>query len=631
MAESIVKVPSPEAQGLDFLAFSFNGKHSWDDFGIYRTSDGNRYNENLAPTLNDKTAEVPGGDGMYYFGTTHKQKDFNISFAFDHLTEQKLKKMKKWLSGKEMGDLWFQEAPYKVWTAKPTGNSSIKYIPFDDFDSTGNKIRVYRGEGTVQFTAYWPYAHTPDYIQNGLTQMNGKSLTSYIHFTNKDEWTAASGLTSSTGTCTGENPGDLPAPFILKQDGFIPSGTTFTVGESEITILVDCNNLEWNGKTGLVMTETSGEKRPINFSGNSLAVIPVRDNGQQFQIEGHCEVANETVTIDEEGAVSFWEFVGEETSTSTQENFELNTSNFHNYHFGEEVKQANELNLPGGWESIVNADEVVTSIVTAEGDVETGIAIIPEINNSIIPFIFTPDKAEKAVSSFENIEENGDERISQSTEQFLAKQSRYFNAQRSAVVSAMKIKSFKIGFTVEHDDYEKIDTRLEPTIIEPDEDGYINTRFQWFIQPIDISADVELCSVFLEKIEDEANYKDIKTTLDSAIEGVAITAYITDIEYELTNVDNLVWEKTVGTLDTTTTTSKYERKVVMGDAVKTTVSEKEKYLFKQQNPKKETIKITKVEKRQNGEWSVVSDNTTNPESTTETLPSLVLKYHYWYY
>jgi hypothetical protein len=72
---------------MDFLAFSFNGKHSWDDFHIYRTSDGDRYNENLTPTLTDKTAEVPGGDGMYYFGTTHKQRDFNISFAFDSLTE----------------------------------------------------------------------------------------------------------------------------------------------------------------------------------------------------------------------------------------------------------------------------------------------------------------------------------------------------------------------------------------------------------------------------------------------------------------------------------------------------------------------------------------------------------------
>jgi hypothetical protein len=149
------------------------------------------------------------------------------------------------------------------------------------------------------------------------------------------------------------------------------------------------------------------------------------------------------------------------------------------------------------------------------------------------------------------------------------------------VVPAMKIKSFKISFTVELDDYEKIDTRFEPTTIEPDEDGYVNNNFRWVIWPIHIGDEEQLLSVFLEKIEDKANYKDIKTTLDSTIEGVIITAYITDIEYELANVDNLVWEKTVGTLDTTTTTSKYERKVVTGDAVKTSVFKKEKYLFKQ--------------------------------------------------
>jgi hypothetical protein len=75
-----------------------------------------------------------------------------------------------------MGDLWFQEAPYKVWTAKPAGSSSIKYIPFNN----ENGQRVYKGEGTVQFVAYWPYAHTPDFVQtpDGLL-LDGNYHTSY--------------------------------------------------------------------------------------------------------------------------------------------------------------------------------------------------------------------------------------------------------------------------------------------------------------------------------------------------------------------------------------------------------------------------------------------------------------------
>jgi hypothetical protein len=47
----------------DFIGFTYNGKHSIGDFGIYRTSDGSRYNDDLVPALNDKTADIPGGDG----------------------------------------------------------------------------------------------------------------------------------------------------------------------------------------------------------------------------------------------------------------------------------------------------------------------------------------------------------------------------------------------------------------------------------------------------------------------------------------------------------------------------------------------------------------------------------------
>ena len=50
MGASVVKVPKTQGD-LDFLAFSFNGLHSYDDFKIYRVSDGSRYNDNLMPTM----------------------------------------------------------------------------------------------------------------------------------------------------------------------------------------------------------------------------------------------------------------------------------------------------------------------------------------------------------------------------------------------------------------------------------------------------------------------------------------------------------------------------------------------------------------------------------------------------
>jgi hypothetical protein len=61
-----------------------------------------------------------------------------------------------------MGDLWFAEEPYKVYTVKVTGMPTIKAIPFEEI-SNGKKVKIYKGEGSVTFTAYWPYAHTPDY------------------------------------------------------------------------------------------------------------------------------------------------------------------------------------------------------------------------------------------------------------------------------------------------------------------------------------------------------------------------------------------------------------------------------------------------------------------------------------
>ena len=72
MAESIVKSPQTSGADYDYIAFSFKGLHSFEDFGIIRTSDGSRYNENLAPELQDKSADFPNGDGMMYFGTYHK-------------------------------------------------------------------------------------------------------------------------------------------------------------------------------------------------------------------------------------------------------------------------------------------------------------------------------------------------------------------------------------------------------------------------------------------------------------------------------------------------------------------------------------------------------------------------------
>ena len=108
---------------LDFIGFTYNGKHSFYDLGIYRTSNGSRYDETLTPSLTDKTADATGRDGQYYFYTTAKNRTFTVSYAFDSLTENGLRELKKTFDGRAIHDLIFDEAPYKTWSAKVTGNS----------------------------------------------------------------------------------------------------------------------------------------------------------------------------------------------------------------------------------------------------------------------------------------------------------------------------------------------------------------------------------------------------------------------------------------------------------------------------------------------------------------------------
>lgn len=274
----------------DYLGFSFNGKHSIYDLKVYRTSENGRYNDNLSPTLQDIMTETPGVDGAYYFGTRHGIRTFNINFAFEDLTESDLREWKRFCAGKEMGDLIFDEVPYKVYTAKITGTPMMKTLCFN-----GPNGRIYKGEGTLQFTAYLPYAHTPDKDTkisfkthaNGKFGKDGRKMASYSAYTylTKNQWVENSGLLAEdyyTQAGTGENPGDLPAPFVVSfpDDVEISAGEELTVGDLSIEMVSNYTGVQWDSKTGIVsalITLPGGEteRQPIPYEGKSLGAIPV--------------------------------------------------------------------------------------------------------------------------------------------------------------------------------------------------------------------------------------------------------------------------------------------------------------------------------------------------------------------
>ena len=255
------------AGNFDFIGFTYNGLHSFDNFGVYRTSDGSRYNDNLIPQLTDKTADVPGGDGQYFFKTNYKTRQFIIPIAFDALTELQYRTMRQWLDGQGIHDLIFDEAPYKVYSAKVAGTPQLKTLCFDD----ENGQRVYKGEGTIQFTCYYPFAHTPTTEKQGF---DGRSLNNYTN-ENKSQWSSASKLAEIHSI--GMNKGDLPTPFIVTKTGSTQKGETFAIGDCKITIQENCSSLQWDSKTGLVtgLVETATKSRPIKYIGKSYGTIPV--------------------------------------------------------------------------------------------------------------------------------------------------------------------------------------------------------------------------------------------------------------------------------------------------------------------------------------------------------------------
>lgn len=213
----------------DFLGFSFGGTHS-SELGITRVSDGSRYSTDLLPTIKDSTVEVPGGNGLYYFGQIYTQRTFNISVAYDNLTEEQIRNIRKLFGSNEQQKLIFDEAPYKYYWAKSTGTSNLKFICFSDQENSNTKIihthdpgsksqaqsyetgRIYKGEGTLSFICYDPFGYSVSRWLAGID-------TDYTY--DIDAWKKASGLLESESLEV-MNENDKNATFI----NFNGDGTT---------------------------------------------------------------------------------------------------------------------------------------------------------------------------------------------------------------------------------------------------------------------------------------------------------------------------------------------------------------------------------------------------------------------
>jgi len=203
----------------DFLGFTYNGIHS-SELGIVRVNTGDRGEKTLSPNIKDSTVEIPGSDGIYFLSTQYQQNQFSINFAFDSVSEEDIRSMRLLFADKQIHDLIFDEEPYKAYSAKVASPVKISYICFDSADGTS---RIYKGEGSVLLTAFYPFARAPyqTWTEYVVSTVEGRHYD--VNGVCIEEWVDASGLAESLSgynifsgnTATLYNPGELVSPLSM--------------------------------------------------------------------------------------------------------------------------------------------------------------------------------------------------------------------------------------------------------------------------------------------------------------------------------------------------------------------------------------------------------------------------------
>lgn len=218
----------------DFVGFSFDGIHS-SDLNLLRIASGDRYDEDLHPEVEDKTVKIPGNDGEYYYGSTYGTKSHVIDVAFDSVTETQFRRIRKLFSTKRICPLIYDERPYKVYYAKIDKPVELNYICFDEpikhpakdpsdgiriinreyedsqlvnfereqiypyiyeYDENGNKKtqRIYKGEGKIELTSYFPFAKQQFKILELYSETSTLVGNTFTTYDNVDEWAESSGI-----------------------------------------------------------------------------------------------------------------------------------------------------------------------------------------------------------------------------------------------------------------------------------------------------------------------------------------------------------------------------------------------------------------------------------------------------
>lgn len=255
----------------DFLGFQLGNIHS-SQLNITRVSSGDRYSEAFIPNFNDSTAQVPGGDGTYYWNTFYTQRPFTIDFAFDDLHDEDIRRLRQVFGFKGVQQLIFDETVYKKYYVKCSAPPTLKYISFKDHET-----KIYKGEGSINLVAYYPYGvsttdikikggtdllvanvgdiETPMKIYYQISKIKNKDLTLSLNedkilninveqkLSNQDTYICIDGKTHLIEGMDSnyKKTGMLYNRYITSGDFFL-----LPVGENTFVTNIACNKIEYN-------------------------------------------------------------------------------------------------------------------------------------------------------------------------------------------------------------------------------------------------------------------------------------------------------------------------------------------------------------------------------------------------
>lgn len=281
----------------EFTSFSFGDWQSNNPetgaVEVYRVSGGDRYDEELHPDIKDRTAEVPGVNGEYYFGSDYGTRTFDIEIAFDHLTETQFRNLRKVFGTKEIKRLIFNERPYKYYLAKLESPIELSYVCFDEpmkvettidgipykengvistshivmrENEDGRTQRIYKGEGKMTLVCYFPFAKSVykqlpvDEEESGWAVSSG-ILSVEERGATQDHEAIDTYITEEPGTSTSGsiiiyNPGDIETGFRL----YVPFNEQTTIDSLDISYV---SGVDYIGELHLAEVKKQGQDEGI--------------------------------------------------------------------------------------------------------------------------------------------------------------------------------------------------------------------------------------------------------------------------------------------------------------------------------------------------------------------------------